>query len=140
MNPLVQIADAVVAELNGPELALGAERAYVPAFELEEMDTLRVTVVPKSTTESQHSRSISVLECKVDVAVQKRVPAGDTNAVDELMQLVNRIAAQLRRRKLAHCPEAVWIGTEYPAVFAPEHLAELHQFTSVLTLSYRILG
>ncbi len=52
MNTLVAVADAVVASLNAGTFSqqFTAERKYVPAFELAEMQTLHVTVVPKSVS------------------------------------------------------------------------------------------
>jgi hypothetical protein len=37
-------------------------------------------------------------------------------------------------------PEAIWIRTEHNHLYAPEHLAQLRQFTSVLTLAFQVVS
>jgi hypothetical protein len=55
------------------------------------------------------------------------------------MELVQEIADRLRFDRLAGYPLAVWIKTEHTAIYAPEHLDQLRQFTSVLTLTFRAM-
>jgi hypothetical protein len=52
---------------------------------------------------------------------------------------VEEIGLFLRDRRLAACPAAVWLRTENVPIYAPEHLDELRQFTSVLTLTFRVV-
>ena len=59
------------------------------------------------------------------------------------MTLVEELADHLRfgTLELKHPPsaKAVWIRTENAPVYAPEHVDQLRQFTSVLTVTYRIM-
>jgi hypothetical protein len=140
MAVITDIADAVVAELNGGGFSLPftAARHYRPLFDLKDMQALHVTVVPKGVTIERLDRSRNQEDVQIDVAVQKKFSTGDNAELDALMALVEEIADFFRLRRLAACPAAVWVKTENVPVYAPEHMDELRQFTSVLTLTFRV--
>jgi len=140
--PLVtEIADAVTAELNGYAFSLpfSAERHYLPVFELPEMKTLHVTVVPKGLTVTQIARNKAAYDIKIDVAVQKKFDAGDAAELDPLLSLVEEIADFFRFKTLQEPIQASWIKTEHPAIYWPEHMDQLRQFTSLLTFTFRVM-
>ena len=139
MAVIVDIAEAVKDELNAGSFSqpFTSERAYQPTFKLEEMQTLHVTVVPKGVTTAAATRSEDQYEYSIDIGIQKKFQ--EQSELDGLMALVEEIADFLKRRTLSSCPEAVWVSNENTPIFAREHLDELRQFTSVLTVSYRVL-
>jgi hypothetical protein len=141
MAAITDIADAVVAELNGHTFSqpLTAARHYRPLFDLKDMAALHVSVVPKGASAERLDRSRHQEEYQVDVAVQKKVEALDNATLDPLAGLVEEIGLFLRDRRLASYPAAVWLRTENVPIYAPEHLDELRQFTSVLTLTFRVV-
>jgi hypothetical protein len=141
MATITDIADAVVAELNGHTFSqsLTAVRYYRPVFDLGEMQTLHVSVVPKGVTIERADRSRNQYDFAIDVAVQKKFSSGDAAELDPLMALVEEIADFFRLRRLAAYPDAVWVRTDNVPVYAPEHLEEFRQFTSVLTLTFRVV-
>ncbi len=141
MAVITEIADAVVAELNAATFsqAVTAERHYLPQFELPEMKTLHVTVVPKGIALGSSDRARGQGDYSVDVAVQKKFETGDNAELDPLTALVEEIADHFRGRRLASYPNAAWLKTEQAVLYAPEHIDELRQFTSVLTLTYRVV-
>ena len=138
---IIEIADAVVAELNASALFAPcvAERSYAPLFELSEMKDLHVTVVPRGKTTAAHSRATTQEDVAIDVAIQMKLDKADNEEIDALMELVDQIAEYFKLKRLTACPDAAWIGTEYRAIFSPEHLAKMRQFTSVLSLTFRIV-
>lgn len=152
MSTLIDIAEAVVAELNaeaakpeGGALGQGlvAKRHYRPLFELSQLGTLRVSVVPRGISISNLGRNSNQHDAAVDVAVQKKVgPADGTQAstteLDGLMQLTESIADFFRLRRLVSAPSAIWVKTENNPVYSVEHLEQHRVFTSVLTLTFRI--
>ena len=144
MAVIIDIADAVVAELNGGTFseAFTAERHYKPVFDLPEMKTLHVTVVPKGVDISAATRGLLRHDYQIDVAVQKKLlagaGAGEATEIDGLMGLVEEIADFFKGRSLDSV-SAVWVATENAPVYSPEHISELRQFTSVLTLTFRVL-
>ena len=141
MAVVTDIADAVVTELNAHTFsqAFTAQRHYRPIFDLAEMQDLHVTVVPKGLAIERLDRSRNQHDVQVDIAVQKKCQAADNAELDPLTALVEEIADFFRLRRLTVCPEAVWIRTENAPIYAPEHLDELRQFTSVLTLTFRVV-
>ena len=142
MATIINIAEAVKDELNGGTFSQSftAQRHYQPTFELKDMKTLHVTVVPKDIEMQLATRNSSQHDCRIDVAVQKKVTIGDIAELDELMGLVEEVIAFLSRRKLASVPNALWIKTANEPIFAAEHLEQFGQFTSILTLTYRLLS
>ncbi len=139
MATVIAIADAVVTVLNAGGFAqpFTAMRLYRPQFELKDMGTLHVTVVPRGLVIQTASRGIDQHDYQIDVAVQKRLASEDAAEIDSLMALVEQIADRFRHKVLETDPEACWVKSENAPLYAPEHLEQLRQFTSVLTLTYR---
>ena len=140
MSNVANIADSIVAELNAGSFSQSftAERHYRPLFDLADMKTLRVSVVPRGQIVNPGSRTRNAFDYSVDVAVQKKLDAGDNAEFDPLLSLVEEVADHFRLKRLASFPEAIWIRTANEPIYATEHLDELRQFTSVLTLTYRV--
>ncbi|MCY3019537.1 MAG: hypothetical protein NTW87_10985 [Planctomycetota bacterium] len=138
---LAAIADGVVTRLNAATLsqAFTAIRTWQPSFALSEMQALKVTVAPHGRQTEKISRSAQASTCQVDVAVQKKLAKADNEEIDALVLLVEEIGTLLEFCELPGPPKAVWVKTENVPVVAQEHLAELRQFTSVLTLTFKVL-
>ena len=136
---IVAIADAVVAELNAASFGqpLAATRHYQPVFELAEMSELRVSVVPRSVVSKGLDRNRDSFDYRIDVAVQRKVEPSVGN-LDALVELVEAVADHLRSHPLAGYPAARCTEVVTEPVYAAEHLDEFRQFTSVLTLTYRV--
>ena len=141
----IQIADAVVAVLNAATLSqpFTAVRHYLPEFDLKQMDTLHVSVVPAELDEEIADRTRDRAEYKIHVAVQKRVakqepPGLDTAAIDGLMQLIEEIDDVLRHKPLSGYELAHWTKTENKPIYDPKHLKEHGQFTSLLVFTFRV--
>ena len=142
MAKITDIAEAVKDELNGGTFSQSftAERHYQPVFELKDMKTLHVTVVPKDVELQLATRNTSQHDCRVDVAIQKKLQTSDLAEIDELMDLVEEVVSFLARRKLASFPNALWIKTANEPIYAAEHLEQFRQFTSIVTLTYRLIS
>ena len=141
MAVITDIAEAVVAEINAGTYSqpITAQRAYLPVFDLEDMQDLQVTVVPKSLTTLPGGRAHNQHDYAIDVAVQQKLQTTDDAEIDDLMTLVDEIADQLRFKRLTSFPNAVWLKTENEPVYAQEHLQEMRQFTSILTFTFRLM-
>lgn len=143
MAEILDIADAVVTALNADEFQetlteeFTAERLFLPDFKLEDMGTLHVTVVPKSITEEISSRSSADYHYQIDIGVQKRFSSIGKTEIDPLVDLVEQIAALFKLATLAGYPDVAWIKTEHSTLYSPEHMAQMRQFTSIMTLTYR---
>jgi len=139
MAVITDIADAVVAELNAAEFSqpFEAKRSYLPRFDLAEMKDLHVTVVPKGVTGLPGTRAHNQHDYEIDVAVQKKTAAD--GQIDPLMRLVEEIADHFRSKRLEAMSNVAWVGTAHSPIYAPEHLEQLGQFTSVLTFAFRTM-
>ena len=142
MARITDIADAVVAAMNGHTFsqAFTAARAYRPVFELQDMKDLRVTVVPKAVELTTAGRGLAQSDVQIDIGVQKKLAApGSTDdaEIDALMGLVQEIAEFIRAT--GRFGDAAWIKTDNAPIYSQEHLGELRQFTSVLTLTLRVM-
>jgi len=135
---IADIAQAVADALNAGNFSqeFTAERVALPQFRLRDMGALHVTVVPREVESEALSRAQDRYEVRVDVAIQKKVSSLDKTELDPLLALVQEVADYLNRRSMAG---AAWLKTENKPVYSPEHLRELRQFTSVLTLTYRVV-
>ncbi len=142
MTSIITISDALVTVLNGHTFSepFTAARSYRPVFDLKEMADLHVTVVPHGIEMSMVGRNVAQDDVQIDLAVQKRLsaPENEDAELDALMALVLEIADFVR--STGQFAGAIWINTENVPIFSPEHLSELRQFTSVLTLTFRVIA
>jgi len=141
VNLIIEIAEAVKNALNAGDFSqdFTAGRHYQPLFDLAEMKDLHVTVVANGISTTTPGRGRAQFDCRVDVAVQKKLKTSDNTEIDPLMDLVDEIAEFFRARRLDAVPGAAWVRTENTALYAQEHLSEMRQFTSVLRLTFRVV-
>ena len=141
MSQSIFLADAVVTELNAKTFSMPftAERRLLPSFELKELTSLQVTVVPKAVESSNASRSTRQSDYQVDIGVQKKFSGDIDSELPPLMVVVEEIAEFLARHKLTDKSDAVWLGCQNDPIYSPQHLNEQRTFVSVLTLTYRMM-
>jgi len=141
VSVLIAIADAVVDALNAATLSqpLAAERLYQPVFDLPEMDELHVSVVPKGVKVLASTRNQNQHDYAIDIGVQKRV--ADDAESDAMVLLTEEIADHFRlgRVQVDGVGSVPLLTVATDPVFAPEHLTEKRVFTSVITLTFRVL-
>ena len=139
MNIIVDTADAVVAALNGHEFSQSftTQREYRVEYNLKDMKDLRVTVVPKAVEMATAGRGLAQNDIQIDLAVQKKLTAGDNPEIDTLMDLIQEIAEFVRAT--GRFGDAVWVRAENTPIYSQEHLGEMRLFTSVLTLTLRVM-
>lgn len=144
MSTITALADAVTEHINAGSFSqpVLAVRTHQPAFTLEELGTLRASVVPRTTTITPVSRANCIEEHVVDVGVQKKLPSEDEqDAIDALLELTEAIGDRLRHTRLAGFNEAAWAGIAHEAggaVVSGESLEQHRVFTSVLSVTYRV--
>ena len=141
MPLITHVAESVVAELNAATFSLPvtATRSYLPRVELANLKTLQITVVPSSLVVATASRGQSQHDVAIDIAVQQKLGSEQNADLDPLLALAEEIAAHFRGRRLDSFPDALWVKSEFKPIFAPEHLDQLRTFTSVLTLTFRVI-
>ena len=141
----LQIADALVTELaNAPtgtfSQAFTPERRVLPQFELSQLSDLKVTVVPRGIEVDNHTRMSSQYTIQIDIGVQKRLGKDLDSEVEPMMQLVEEIIGYTRRLPLRNASTAVWVRTRNEPIYSAEHLAEQRVFTSIITVTYLMVG
>jgi len=137
---LVDLPQAIVNSLNAASFSktFTATRAAVPLFARKEMSTLRVTVVPRKLDIAMLSRADDNHDVQVDVAVQSSLDEITNTAIDPFLDLAEELTAHLTRLNMsAGSSDYLWVKSENEPIYSPEHIRELHQFTSVITITYR---
>lgn len=133
---ILTLADAVVADLNATQFSVPvqAQRGYLPTFELPEMDRLQVTVVPRQDDGRLDTRESSAHEYQLDIGVQQKPKKLDNAHLDPLVLLTQEIADHFRFGRVGH---ASLVSPKVRILYLQEHLQKFHQFTAVVTLSFK---
>ncbi|GMV98444.1 MAG: hypothetical protein AMXMBFR83_27940 [Phycisphaerae bacterium] len=139
MALIADIAEAIVTALNGHTFSqpFTAARAYRPVFDLKDLEDLHVTVVPKGVELSTAGRGLAQSDLEIHIGVQKKLASSDSAEIDALLGLAQEIAEFIRTT--GRFGDAAWVKTENTPIYSAEHLGELRQFTSVLTLTLRVM-
>jgi len=137
----VQVADAVVAELNAGSFSesVAAVRSFLPEYDLKDLKALRVTVLPAGDDLSSESRGANRRLVRVEIGIQKRLPAGEEAEAEEmqaLLLLLEEIKTYLAGRALAAQRAARWLSLENSPLYDLETMQEHRSFLSVLRVSY----
>lgn len=127
MSEVIKIAEAVVAELG----EYNAQLVFFPEFELQELEEMRVVVVPTGTEYKVLSRSSHEEVLKVSVGFLKR---GCEDELPGLLKLVEGIGLGFLGKKYV---DAICIGVGYNPIYSPDHLRERGQFISVIELAFK---
>ena len=135
---IVQLADAVVADLNATTFSqpFTAQRSYLPRWKLEELATIRVTVVPKDDVGERASRAQWQEDYQLDVAIQQRLGANETAQMDALVLLGQELADYFKSRNPAG-DLATLVAVAFAPLFDPDHLEKHKTLTTVLNLTFR---
>jgi hypothetical protein len=135
---IVQLADAVVADLNAATFSqpFTAQRSYLPRWKLEELATIRVTVVPKDDMGERASRAQWQEDYQLDVAIQQRLGANETAQMDALVLLGQELADYFKSRNPAG-DLATLVAVAFAPLFDPDHLEKHKTLTTVLNLTFR---
>lgn len=135
---ILQLADAIVAALNDHdfEQPVTAVRTYLPRYRLEELDQVKLTIVPKDDEGEREARGLWQDDYSVDLAIQKRLTSPDeTTEMDGLVLLGQRIVDFLRSAKLG--VPATFLRSGFAPLFDPDHLEQHQTLTTVVNLVYR---
>jgi hypothetical protein len=147
---ITQIADAIVAELNSNtwSLPFTAERFYVPIHDIQILNVITVSVVPRGLKPTLLSRAGDLLyDYFVDIGVQQVIGLGTmTNdeintAADPLMALCQEILEYFFTSLLPipyMSPVPRCIDAENLPIYHPPDLDQRRLFTSIITLDYRL--
>jgi hypothetical protein len=138
------MAQAISTLLNGGSFSIPFESQVLlkPLFDLTDLGDLKVTVVPVSLGLERIARGISSGRYEIDIAVQQKLPAEDIDTVIEsLMDLVLEIAQFLDGTALEYVSgkHTAALKTDIKPIYSMEHLAEYKVFTSIVTVTYKVI-
>ncbi|MDD3155654.1 MAG: hypothetical protein PHS41_12385, partial [Victivallaceae bacterium] len=102
-------------------------------YELRDLDTMRVAVVPLSTAYKSVSRAAHEELPKVQIGILKRC---DEDGLDAMLQFVESLGLGFLNKKLAG---ATCVCVAYNPIYSPEHLQERGQFTCVIELTFKLV-
>jgi hypothetical protein len=139
MVDIIALADAVAAAINTGSFSMPvtAQRLLLPEFELADLADLKVTVVPKSVEMATLTRQTMIYEVAIDVGIQKKLNGEVDTELPGLLNLVEEINVFLRKHALSG---AVWTKSSIDPIYAREHLSQSRVFTSVLTITYKLVS
>ena len=127
MSNVVALAEAVadsLAEYN-------AEVLFFPTFDLRDLESMRVIVVPVNPEYKTVSRSAHEELLKVQIGFLKR---GCEDEINDLLQTVESLGLSFLDKKLSN---ATCVCVAYNPIYSPDHLRERGQFTSVIELTFK---
>lgn len=127
MSEVLKIAEAVASELAEYQ----AEVQFAPEFELRDLETMRIIVVPSATEYKTLSRSAHEELLKVQIGILKRATEDD---LGELLRFAEGIGLGFLRKKLAG---ATCVIVAYNPIYSADHLRERGQFTTVIELVFK---
>jgi len=143
MNRASAAAVAVTNKLNSETWSeeFTATRTYQVSHERAELETLKVSVVPKSAKRQIEGRSAVEHIVEVDIGIQRVVDPGSLDDCDALLDLLMEIADAFHMEAL-DCGgvAAVCTEVEHDPLFLSEHLDQQRVFTGVVTLSLTMYG
>ena len=139
---IIQIADALVVKLTGGTFSqpITPVRMVVPSFDLKELVTLKVTIVPRSVDSSIITRASDQDDFVIDIGVQKKLTEAFESEAVALIALVSEIKDFLRLKNLSiGSAFAMWLNTKIDPVYSREHIASDTVFTSIISVTYRVI-
>ncbi|MDR1491460.1 MAG: hypothetical protein LBT05_01870 [Planctomycetaceae bacterium] len=138
MSIATDVTNAIVAQLKQQTFSQPFEPVMfvLPSFEPSELQTLRVSIVPRTLEIEPITRNSSKYTVGVDVGIQRRINETPEETVASLGSLVDEIAEYLRATPLKQFPAAQWNNASIDPLYVPEHLQQKRIFTSILNVKY----
>lgn len=138
MTLATDLADTLVAAINLMDLPLppNAIRYYQPKFLLEDLEALKVCVVPTQVEQEDISRGTTAQTTTIQIGVMK-VCDKSIEALDELSELVETIVNELNDFEIIEPEQSTITDVQIILLYEPEYLNKNGQFTSVIEVTVR---
>lgn len=149
MSPHIEIAEAVTNALNARTFSLPfrAERVYLPLYGADEIEDLRLAVVPRTQRRTPKTRGgVTDKEFDVDIGFLQRLRTADPiDHADSIMSLVEDVLELFENADSRPAIEtekgaALWFQSENNVPFGDRLMHEHNAFATAITLSYRVLS
>lgn len=135
----VQSAIAAKAANSPFSQPLTATVEYLPVDDLDQLQGVKVYVVPSSLNSEQFARNAEQREYAVDVAISKKLQADDRTSgawrseLNNMLGLVEEIGVYLRFQPMAG---GDWKGAQIAPIYDAKRLRDTNVFLSVLRVTY----
>lgn len=149
IKTLLDIADAVVVKLNAGSFSKTFTAAVRDDTDLKledsAADSVYVDIVPGGVKIERATRDARVFDCRTDIGIRCRPTTIDMTHFRDLLAFAGEIEEFLKPsdgncRTLTTYTDAAWIASEFRALWVPRHWHEWRQFTSIISVTYRVIG
>jgi hypothetical protein len=139
MSVSIDIADAVVAELNAASLSQSftATREYVPSFVPSEQSGTVIYVIPGEIAQIRESRDSYQEEVAIGIGIYKTVSVVDKSTVDAMVTFTEQVADLFRLSGLQGYAGATVVEVKN-SLYEPSALDQHKTYASLITLVYRL--
>jgi hypothetical protein len=137
MTVAIAIAEKLIAKLNAGEFSQSVQaiRYYQPKFKLEQINELKVCVVPREVERNNFSRNTNEQRTTIQIGVLKRCEPNNAS-IDPLIQLTDEMALSLEDYEFQE-PHSIVTSVRIAPLFDPDLLDKNRQFTSIIEVSVR---
>jgi hypothetical protein len=140
----VEVADALAAGISakvwsGLYATVTARRLFVPDYTMEDLSSLKVSVVPGSIEIMNAVRGADMFDLDIHVILAKHLDK-DSEA-DDLVDLRTQIVDAIRSGTVATpgMPDGVkWMSIAYGQTFDMDALTKERTFTSNIAVAYKV--
>jgi hypothetical protein len=140
----VEVADALAAGISakawaGPYGTVTARRLFVPDYTMEDLTTLKVSVVPGTIEIMNAVRGADMFDLDIHVVIAKHLDE-DAEA-DDLVDLRTQIVDAIRSGTVPTpgMPDGVkWLSIAYGQTFDRDSLTEKRTFTADIAVTYKV--
>jgi len=138
MTLATDLADTIVNAINAMDLVFepNAVRYYQPKFLLEDLEALKICVVPTQVEQEDISRAQTAQDTTIQIGVMK-VCDKSIEQLDELSELVETIVDELNDLEITTPEDSTITDVQIILLYDPEYLNKNGQFTSVIEVSVR---
>ena len=142
MGMMTDLWEAVAAELEDATFSqsLTVVREYVPRRVLTDLtEEVLAIVAPGRVIIANLDRGRIIRDMGIQIALQCKVADLEVSTVDPLLDLVEEVADHFRALHLPEMIDARWWQSEHTGLYLPEHADQFLAFTSVVTLTYKLV-
>ena len=108
----------------------------MPLYDIKQLGTLRVSVVPASIESVVMSRASTRHSVAIDIGIQKMVGPDIETDIETLTSIVDEICLYVKRLNLDTTPAAKFVDVQNDPIYSIAHIDGFQTFTSVLHMRY----
>jgi hypothetical protein len=137
---LTDVAEAIKSEIEGGAWSLPATvvREHLPQYTLPQLDSLRISVVPRGSELERLTRGSKTHVCEVDVGVIGKLESLDNAGLDAHVALADEIVSHFHQRQLEAFDNAFCGASRPDPIFDPGVLESNRVFLAVIRITVTV--